>query len=190
MDKIAVYIHGKDGNVNEAEHYKPLFPQYNVKGFDYKAQTPWEAKKEFPSAIRSLCKEYESVTLIANSIGAYFALHSLAGQRIEKAFLISPIVDMEELIIQMMAQAGITEGELEKRKEIYTSCGKNIVGVPVLCQKESSCLEYSYRSVVWGERPYDVLRNDIRICEVDRRGVDGDERRRALVSYKGADGIS
>ena len=68
--------------------------------------------------------------------------------------------------------------ELEKRKEIYTSCGgKNIVGVPVLCQKESSCLEYSYRSVVWGERPYDVLRNDIRICEVDRRGVDGDERR-------------
>lgn len=117
MDKIAVYIHGKDGNVNEAEHYKPLFPQYDVKGFDYKAQTPWEAKKEFPSAIRSLCKEYESVTLIANSIGAYFALHSLAGQRIEKAFLISPIVDMEELIIQMMAQAGITEGELEKRKE-------------------------------------------------------------------------
>ena len=98
MDKIAVYIHGKDGNVNEAEHYKPLFPQYDVKGFDYKAQTPWEAKKEFPFAIRSLCKEYESVTLIANSIGAYFALHSLAGQRIEKAFLISPIVDMEELI--------------------------------------------------------------------------------------------
>ena len=183
MDKIAVYIHGKDGNVNEAEHYKPLFPQYDVKGFDYKAQTPWEAKKEFPSAIRSLCKEYESVTLIANSIGAYFALHSLAGQRIEKAFLISPIVDMEELIIQMMAQAGITEGELEKRKEIYTSCGEK-------CQKESSCLEYSYRSIVWGERPYDILRNDIRICEVDRRGIDGDERRRALVSYKGADGIS
>lgn len=51
-------------------------------------------------------------------------------------------------------------------------------------------MEYSYRSVVWGERPYDVLRNDIRICEVDWRGVDGDERRRALVSYKGADGIS
>lgn len=47
MDKIAVYIHGKDGNVNEAEHYKPLFPQYDVKGFDYKAQTPWEAKKNF-----------------------------------------------------------------------------------------------------------------------------------------------
>ena len=118
--------------------------------------------------------------LIANSIGAYFALYSLAGQRIEKAFLISPIVDMEELIIQMMAQAGITEGELEKRKEIYTSCGEKI-SWEYLCY---------VRSVVWGERPYDVLRNDIRICEVDRRGVDGDERRRALVSYKGADGIS
>lgn len=66
--------------------------------------------------------------LIANSIGAYFALHSLAGQRIEKAFLISPIVDMEELIIQMMAQAGITEDELKKRKEIVYPVGKNYCG--------------------------------------------------------------
>lgn len=78
----------------------------------------------------------------------------------------------------------------KREKRSIHPVGKIIVGVPVLCQKESSCLEYSYRSVVWGERPYDVLRNDIRICEVDRRGVDGDERRRALVSYKGADGIS
>ena len=78
---------------------------------------------------------------------------------------------MEELIIQMMAQAGITEGELKREKRSIHPVGKNIVGVPVLCQKESSCLEYSYRSVVWGERPYDVLRNDIRICEVDRRGL-------------------
>lgn len=78
----------------------------------------------------------------------------------------------------------------KREKRSIHPVGENIVGVPVLCQKESSCLEYFYRSVVWGERPYDVLRNDIRICEVDRRGVDGDERRRALVSYKGADGIS
>ena len=151
MDKIAVYIHGKDGNVNEAEHYKPLFPQYDVKGFDYKAQTPWEAKKEFPFAIRSLCKEYESVTLIANSIGAYFALHSLAGQRIEKAFLISPIVDMEELIIQMMAQAGITEGELEKRKEIYTSCGGKI-SWEYLCYVRKNPLAWNIPTeVLYGE---------------------------------------
>lgn len=151
MDKIAVYIHGKDGNVNEAEHYKPLFPQYDVKGFDYKAQTPWEAKKEFPFAIRSLCKEYESVTLIANSIGAYFALHSLAGQRIEKAFLISPIVDMEELIIQMMAQAGIIEGELEKRKEIYTSCGEKL-SWEYLCYVRKNPLAWNIPTeVLYGE---------------------------------------
>ena len=64
MDKIAVYIHGKYGNVNEAEHYKPLFPQYDVKGFDYKAQTPWEAKKEFVTFFTEQRNNFRSLSVL------------------------------------------------------------------------------------------------------------------------------
>ena len=35
-----IYIHGKYGLPEEAEHYRPLFPDCEVIGFDYKAQTP------------------------------------------------------------------------------------------------------------------------------------------------------
>ena len=47
MKDLIVYVHGKGGSVQEAEHYKTLFPNDEVIGFDYRSQTPWEAKKEF-----------------------------------------------------------------------------------------------------------------------------------------------
>ena len=49
MNRLVIYIHGKDGNAIEAEHYKPLFNNSTVIGFDYKSQTPQEAKKEHTS---------------------------------------------------------------------------------------------------------------------------------------------
>lgn len=48
MKNIVIYVHGKGGSAAEAEHYRQLFPDSEVIGFDYHAQTPWEAKEEFP----------------------------------------------------------------------------------------------------------------------------------------------
>ena len=44
---MVIYVHGKGGTVEEAKHYKPLFPESDVIGFDYRSQNPWEAKIEF-----------------------------------------------------------------------------------------------------------------------------------------------
>ncbi len=126
MNRLVIYIHGKGGNAIEAEHYKPLFNNSTVIGFDYKSQTPQEAKKEF-SEFFDLCSNgYDSVIIIANSIGAFFAMNSLSGKHIEKALLISPIVDMEKLISSMMIQANVTEDELHQRKEIPTDFGETL----------------------------------------------------------------
>ena len=126
MNRVIIYIHGKGGRAEEAEHYKTLFEDSDVIGFDYTAQTPWEAKKEFPTFFDSRCKEYESVIIIANSIGAFFAMNSLCDPRIEKAFFISPIVDMEALITDMMMWAGVTKEELRAKKEIETDFGETL----------------------------------------------------------------
>lgn len=126
MNQVVIYIHGKGGNVEEAEHCKTLFKDSDVIGFDYTAQTPWEAKEEFPTFFDSICQKYESVIIIANSIGAFFAMNSLYDQRIERAFFISPIVDMETLITDMMMWAGVTEEELRTKKEIETDFGETL----------------------------------------------------------------
>lgn len=126
MKKGMIYIHGKGGSAEEAEHYKPLFPDCDVIGFAYAAQFPWEAKESFPAFFRELSGRYSSIGLIANSIGAFFALHSLSGQPIDRAYLISPVVDMERLIMDMMGWASVIEEELKEKREIPTAYGETL----------------------------------------------------------------
>ena len=37
MKEIVIYVHGKGGSAAEAGHYRPLFPDAEVVGFDYRA---------------------------------------------------------------------------------------------------------------------------------------------------------
>ena len=126
MKRAVLYIHGKGGSASEIEHYKPLFPGCDVIGLDYKTFTPWETGKEIHAAVEKLTTEYDSIVLIANSIGAFFSMNAEIDSLIEKAFFISPIVDMEKLIADMMAWANVTEEELKSRKIIPTSFGEDL----------------------------------------------------------------
>jgi len=126
VKKCLVYVHGKGGSAAEAEHYKPLFHGDDVIGFDYRAQTPWEAKAEFTDYFARLSGKYDSLILAANSIGAFFSLCSLREIKLEKAFLISPIVNMEELISDMMLWAGVSEDRLREEKTIETPFGETL----------------------------------------------------------------
>ena len=126
MSRLVIYIHGKGGNAKEAEHYKTLFTKNDVIGFDYRSQNPWEAKGEFSDFYDKVTKEYDSVIVIANSIGAFFTILSLADKKIERAFFISPIVDMKKLIQNMMQWAGVTIKELQKKGEIPTDFGETL----------------------------------------------------------------
>ncbi len=126
MNKAVIYIHGKGGSSEEAAHYRSLFGDCDIIGFDYTAQSPWEAKEEFPNFFDAVFEAHGSVMVIANSIGAFFAMSALSDRKIEKAYLISPVVDMEKLIKDMMMWANVTEEELQDRKEIQTTFGETL----------------------------------------------------------------
>ncbi|WP_405745689.1 alpha/beta hydrolase, partial [Anaerovibrio slackiae] len=123
-NKVVLYVHGKGGSAAEAEFYEGIFPECDVVGFDYKAETPWESIGEFQSEAKRLLAEYDGIILVANSIGAYFSLLSLADMSIEKAYFISPIVNMERLILDMLEWAGVTEDELQEKGVIATEFGE------------------------------------------------------------------
>ena len=124
--RLAVYVHGKGGSAAEAAHYEPLCPGWDVIGFDYQAQTPWEARTEFPRFFAQQRRTCDTLLLIANSIGAQFALQALSREQVDRALFISPVVDMEKLIGNMMKWAGVTEAELCARQEIPTSFGETL----------------------------------------------------------------
>ena len=125
MDAV-LYIHGKDGSAAESEHYKPLFPSYKVTGLDYQTFTPWETGKEIRTAVEALKGSHENILLIANSVGAFFSMNAGIDSLIQKAYFISPIVDMEKLIGDMMAWAKVTEEALKNKGVIHTEFGEDL----------------------------------------------------------------
>lgn len=121
-----LYIHGKNGSASESEHYKPLFPECEVIGFDYQTFSPWETGAEIRSVVEKLKSEYDSIILIANSIGAFFSMNAGIDSIIKKAYFISPIVDMERLITDMMDWANVTEDKVKEKGMIHTSLGEDL----------------------------------------------------------------
>ena len=120
MKKCVLYLHGKGGTADEADFYKPFFPNCDVVGLDYHGTTPWDTRDEILSAYQFLSRNYDSVSIVANSIGAYFAMNALSGRNVEHAYFISPVLDMERLILDLMAWSNVTESELADKKIIIT----------------------------------------------------------------------
>ena len=123
---VVLYIHGKGGNAQEAGHYENLFPECDIVGMDYKKDTPWETRTELLEQIKNLSGQYGGIILIANSIGAFFAMNALSEEKIKTAFFISPVVDMEKLITDMLQWANTTEKELKEQKIIETEFGETL----------------------------------------------------------------
>lgn len=59
MRRLVIYIHGKGGSANEAEHYKPLFRENDVRGFDYRSQNPSEEQMGFLDKWMTDCDSVE-----------------------------------------------------------------------------------------------------------------------------------
>ena len=125
-NKTIVYVHGKGGSSEEAALYGPLFPDCCLYGIDYKRDTPWEAGKEIREAILSQKSCDSGIILVANSIGAYYSMNAEIDDLVEKAFFISPIVDMQKLVRSRMELACVSEQELKSQKTVRTDQGEEL----------------------------------------------------------------
>lgn len=146
--KAIIYIHGKGGNADESKRYEGLCRGYDVYGLDYKGSTPWDTKEEFQNAYDEIAEKYNEIVIIANSIGAYFTMNALANKKISKALFISPIVDMEKLILDMMVWANTDEQELCEKGKITTNFGETL---------SWGYLEYVRNSTITWNVPTEIL---------------------------------
>ena len=152
MKDAVLYIHGKGGSAAECEHYKPLFPDCEVFGLDYQPFTTWETGAEIHTAVEKLKAKYESILLIANSIGVYFSMCAGIDHLISKAYFISPIVDMEKLITDMMQWANVTEAELKSKGVIHTAFGEDL-SREYLCFVRNHPIDWKVpTSILYGSR--------------------------------------
>lgn len=113
-----LFLHGLGGSAAEVEYYRPLFPDCELIGLDYHGIEPWSAGQEIFDTVLELFGEYRSVSLIGYSIGAYLAMHASVDGLLKKAYFLSPVVDMESIILALTAQAGVTEEKLKEQGTI------------------------------------------------------------------------
>ena len=125
MPECIIYIHGLGGHPGEANHFRNLC-ECEIFGLDYHGIDPWSVKDEILTEYDALRRKFGRVSVIAVSLGAYFCMNSLSDREVYRSFFISPVVNMEKQILGMMSSAGVSESELEAKKEIDTPYGAKL----------------------------------------------------------------
>ena len=126
MKRAILYVHGKGGSAGEADRFRAVCPSFDVLGVDYRGELPWEAAPQIAAAYDEARRQYEHIILLANSIGAYFTMLALGDQAPDRALFVSPVLDIERLILDMMAWAGVSEQALCERGEVPTDFGETL----------------------------------------------------------------
>ena len=126
MRQAILYVHGKGGSAAEAEQYRKSCPGFDLLGVDYQGELPWMVEPQIAAAYDGARQRYDRISILANSIGAYFAMLALQNRELDRALFVSPVVDMERLILDMMGWAGVSERELREKGEIPTSFGETL----------------------------------------------------------------
>lgn len=79
------------------------------------------------TAVLEYAKEnWKQISLFANSIGAYLSLLACQGEPLEKAWFLSPVVDLQRMIENMMKWFHITEEQLQTEQEISPPAGQKL----------------------------------------------------------------
>ena len=126
LKTVILYIHGKGGSAAEADRFRAVCPGFDVLGVDYQGELPWEAAGQIAAAYDEVRRQYDHIVILANSIGAYFAMLALQDLALDKALFVSPVLDMERLILDMMGWAGVSEQMLREKGEIPTDFGETL----------------------------------------------------------------
>lgn len=88
-----------------------------------KAQTCVEELRSVMKYARTLAAE---ISLFGCSLGAYFSLLAYGGETIKQALFLSPVVDMERLICNMMTWFSVSEERLQAEGEVSTPIGQTL----------------------------------------------------------------
>ncbi len=136
-DKLFIFVHGQGGNKYEGERFFNVAKQfsYQVLAVDLPGHgertdgedfVPWKVSIELKRIFDYAKQRWAHISLRATSIGSYFSLLALKGEKIEHCLLVSPLLDMENMICSLMAAANVSESRLKAEKQIPTEFGQTL----------------------------------------------------------------
>jgi len=137
-EQAYLFVHGQCGCKEEGAAFAGVvcpkgfqvlavdLPEHGARRGETDRFNPWTAAPELRSVLEYMKPRWNEISLRANSIGAHFSMLAFAGEPLRRALFVSPILDMERLITDMMRGAGVTERELAARGEIAVDFGQTL----------------------------------------------------------------
>ena len=159
-DKAYLFVHGQCGRKEEGLAFAEIacpkgiqvlavdLPEHGARQGEKDRFNPWTAVPELKTVFAYMKSRWSEIGVRANSIGAYFSMLAFADEKIEKALFVSPIVDMERLIADMMRWAGVTEQELQEKGQIATDFGQTLSWQYLCWAREHPLRVWSHPTVI------------------------------------------
>ena len=135
---LYLFIHGQAGCKEEAESFAEIagcygwqvlsmdLPEHGERKMEKNTFDPWHTVPELLTVMEYAKSHWNRIALRANSIGAWFSMVSLSNENLESCLFVSPILDMQQVIYNMMAWAGVSEDRLRLEQTIPTSFGQTL----------------------------------------------------------------
>ena len=134
--KVYIFIHGKNGNKEVAVDFARIavnhgyqtlsidLPEHGERENEKNSFDPWHIIPELKTLLNWVKDNWTNINLRADSIGAWFSMLSFANDNFENCLFVSPILDMEILIRNMMRWSFVSEDKLRQELEISTDFGE------------------------------------------------------------------
>ena len=135
-ESVWIHVHGKMSNKENAADFAAIaqergfqtlsfdLPEHGERMDNAEKLVPWEVLPELQGVLSYVKQHWQSVSLYAVSIGAYFSLLFFSHEHFANCLFLSPILDMVALIEKMMGWAAVSPEQLQLKKEIPTDFGE------------------------------------------------------------------
>lgn len=100
------------------------------------------------------------ISVFACSMGAYFSLLAYRHEPLQQCLFLSPVVNMERIINNMMTWFSISENQLETEKEISTPIGQTLYW-------DYYCYVKEHPIVTWNNQTSILYGSEDNLCEFD-----------------------
>lgn len=137
-ENVWLYVHGKQSAKEAAGRFAETvcakgwqvlsadLPEHGERSGGPVPLDPWHAVPELREIFDWASRRWERKALRCTSLGTWFSLLALEGEPLERALFVSPVLDMELLILDMMQWAGVSEESLEAAGELPTDLGETL----------------------------------------------------------------
>ncbi|MCQ4638116.1 alpha/beta hydrolase [Anaerovorax odorimutans] len=124
--------------------------------------------KDLAAVMEYAKQRWPRISLFAVSMGAYFSLLAYGSEPLEHAWFLSPVVDMERIIDNMLCWFQITEEQLKSEQTIPTPIGQTLYWDYYCYIKEHPIKHWNVpTNILYGSKD-DMCEKDI-ICQFSRQ---------------------